>query len=288
MLSSQLSELIGKSSEVSDSVSSSSEELNVVMSETLTNMEHEKDQVDQIATAIYELSSTSQEVSDKAVSAEEETKVSQKTIADGKLTLEKNTELAKNINKSVTETAIIVDELRQFSIEIGTVIGVINSISDQTNLLALNAAIEAARAGEAGRGFAVVADEVRALASKTQQSTISIEDIIQKLQNKSETASSNMTQNVELIESSVELTDQVKSAFEDVSLAINKISEINAMVATASVEQTGVTEEISKNTTLASDLVQQNVAAINQALQASSELAKHAQAQKDALDYFRV
>ncbi|TXR54954.1 methyl-accepting chemotaxis protein [Reinekea thalattae] len=287
-LSSQLHELIGKSTAVSDSVSSSSQELNVVMSETLTNMEHEKLQVEQISTAIYELSSTSQEVSDKAVNAEEETKLSQTTIADGKETLEKNMALAKDINHSVTETATIVDELRKFSIEIGTVTEVINGISEQTNLLALNAAIEAARAGEAGRGFAVVADEVRALASKTQQSTVSIQDIIQKLQEKSETASSNMTQNVELIESSVELTEQVREAFEEVSLAINKISEINAMVATASVEQTGVTEEISQNTTKASDLVQQNVSAINQALQASTELAKHAQAQKDALDYFKV
>jgi methyl-accepting chemotaxis protein len=287
-LSNQLSSLVSNSLRISDSVSSSSQELNAVMNDTLQNMENEKLQVEQISTAIYELSSTSQEVSNKALEAEEETKISLKTIDSGKVTLEKNIALTRDINNSVTETAKIVDELKSFSIEIGTVIDVINSISEQTNLLALNAAIEAARAGEAGRGFAVVADEVRTLASKTQQSTVSIQEIILKLQEKSEEASRNMTQNVELIDGSVALADQVKASFEDISQAINAISEINAMVATASVQQTGVTEDISKNTTQAFDLVQQNVSAINETLQAANELARLAQTQKDDMEFFKV
>lgn len=287
-LSNQLSGIVSNSLKISESVSSSSEELNAVMNDTLKNMENEKMQVEQISTAIYELSATSQEVSNKALNAEEETKVSLNTIETGKVTLEKNIALTRDINNSVTETAVIVDELRKFTIEIGTVIEVINSISDQTNLLALNAAIEAARAGEAGRGFAVVADEVRTLASKTQESTVSIQDIISKLQEQSEKASNNMTQNVELIEGSVELAGQVKTSFEDISQAIRAISEINAMVATASVQQTGVTEDISKNTTQAFDLVQQNVSAINQTLQAATELARLAQTQKDDMEFFKV
>ena len=258
------------------------------MNDTLKNMESEKQQVEQISTAIYELSTTSQEVSSKAVSAEDETKVSLSNIESGKVTLEKNIALTNDISISVTETAMIVDELRKFTIEIVTVIDVINGISDQTNLLALNAAIEAARAGEAGRGFAVVADEVRSLASKTQQSTVSIQDIILKLQQQAEKASSNMTQNVDLIEGSVVLADQVKAAFEDIAQATKAISEINAMVATASVQQTGVTEDISKNTTEAFDLVQQNVQSINQALQAATELAQLAQTQKDDIGFFKV
>jgi len=287
-LSNQLSEIVCNSIKVSESVAASSEELNAVMNDTLKNMESEKQQVEQISTAIYELSTTSQEVSGKAVSAEDETKVSLSNIDSGKVTLEKNIALTNDISISVAETAMIVDELRKFTIEIVTVIDVINGISDQTNLLALNAAIEAARAGEAGRGFAVVADEVRSLASKTQQSTVSIQDIILKLQQQAEKASSNMTQNVDLIEGSVVLADQVKSAFEDISQATKMISEINAMVATASVEQTGVTEDISKNTTEAFDLVQQNVLSINQALQAATELAQLAQTQKDDISFFKV
>ena len=287
-LSNQLSEIVCNSLKVSESVASSSEQLNVVMNDTLNNMESEKQQVEQISTAIYELSTTSQEVSSKAVSAEDETKVSLSTIDSGKVTLEKNIALTNDISISVAETAMIVDELRKFTIEIVTVIDVINGISDQTNLLALNAAIEAARAGEAGRGFAVVADEVRSLASKTQQSTVSIQDIILKLQQQAEKASSNMTQNVDLIEGSVVLADQVKAAFEDIAQATKAISEINAMVATASVQQTGVTEDISKNTSEAFDLVQQNVQSINQALQAANELAQLAQKQKDDIGFFKV
>jgi len=287
-LSNQLSDIVCNSIKVSESVASSSEELNAVMNDTLKNMESEKQQVEQISTAIYELSTTSQEVSGKAVSAEDETKVSLSNIDSGKVTLEKNIALTNDISISVAETAMIVDELRKFTIEIVTVIDVINGISDQTNLLALNAAIEAARAGEAGRGFAVVADEVRSLASKTQQSTVSIQDIILKLQQQAEKASSNMTQNVDLIEGSVVLADQVKAAFEDISQATKAISEINAMVATASVQQTGVTEDISKNTTEAFDLVQQNVQSINQALQAATELAQLAQTQKDDISFFKV
>jgi methyl-accepting chemotaxis protein len=287
-LSNQLFDIVSNSLKVSESVAASSEELNAVMNDTLNNMENERLQVEQISTAIYELSTTSQEVSSKAVSAEDETKVSLSTIDSGKVTLEKNIALTNDISISVAETAMIVDELRKFTIEIVTVIDVINGISDQTNLLALNAAIEAARAGEAGRGFAVVADEVRSLASKTQQSTVSIQDIILKLQQQAEKASSNMTQNVDLIESSVVLADQVKAAFEDIAQATKAISEINAMVATASVEQTGVTEDISKNTTQAFDLVQQNVLSINQALQAATELAQLAQTQKDDIGFFKV
>ena len=286
--SNQLSQIVSASHHISDSVASASNQLNTVMNDTLKNMENEKLQVELVSTAICELSSTSQEVSSKAVNAEEETKVSLATVETGKVNLEKNIELTNEISESVTETAVIVDELRNFALEIGSVTEVIDSISAQTNLLALNAAIEAARAGEAGRGFAVVADEVRALASKTQESTINIQEIIHKLQEQSNKASSNMIKNVDLIEGSVELADQVKASFEDISHTINAISEINTLVATASLEQTSVTEDISKNTTQANDLVQENVAAINETLQATTELAQLAQTQKDDLAFFKV
>lgn len=172
--------------------------------------------------------------------------------------------------------------------EIGSVTEVINSISEQTNLLALNAAIEAARAGEHGRGFAVVADEVRSLASKTQASTISIQENIEKLQSQSAKANQNMLRNVELIQESVKLADSVDASFEDISAAVASISELNSMVATAAQEQHSVIEDVSKNTTHAYDLVQQNVAAANQTMQAANELSQLAETQKAELEYFRV
>ena len=287
-LAEQLSGLIKNSHGISESVSSASQQLNVIMNDTKSNAQEELSQMDQISTAITQLSSTSQEVSQQAVAAEEEAKGARSNVEAGKLTLEKNIGLIDSINVSINDSAGVVVDLRKFALEIGTVTEVINSISEQTNLLALNAAIEAARAGEHGRGFAVVADEVRSLASKTQESTVSIQEIIEKLQTQSEKAQTNMVHNVELIEQSVLLADNVKASFEDISRAVESISEINSLVATASQEQFTVTEDISRNTTLAFDLVQKNVSGVEETLQASVDLAKLAETQKKELDVFRV
>lgn len=287
-LSEQLASLIKTSHSISENVSSAAQELNAVMNDTQRNAQNELQQIEQVSTAVNELSSTSQEVSDKATMAEDEARITQNSVNSGKQTLEKNIALTDQINTSVSNTASIVAELNQFVDEIGSVTEVINTISEQTNLLALNAAIEAARAGEQGRGFAVVADEVRNLASKTQQSTVNIQQIIEKLQAQSVRANKNMNENVDLIKESVSLADQIKAAFEEIAQASQSISDINTLVATASQEQFAVTNEISKATTQTFDLVHENVAAINQTLQASSELAQLAEAQKAELAYFKV
>ena len=287
-LSSRLIELIKNSHGISESVSAASQELNVVMDSTLSNAEQEQTQIEQISTAINQLASTSQEVSSRAVSAEEQANQAADNVASGKVTLEKNIALTDEISGSVTETAQSLEQLRNYVAEIGTVTDVINGISEQTNLLALNAAIEAARAGEAGRGFAVVADEVRKLASRTQESTISIQEIILKLQNQSEQANQDMLKNVELIADSVSLADGIKDAFEQIAGSVASISELNALVATASHQQSQVTEEVSRSTSNTFELVRQNVTAVNQTLQASSELSRLAETQKTELAYFKV
>ncbi len=287
-LSGQLSALIKNSHGISENVSSSAQELNVVMSQTQDNAQHELQQMEQVATAINELSSTSEEVSNKAVLAEEEARKTQNSVENGKNTLESSIDLTSRINISVSDTAEIVNELSQFIQEIGTVTEVINNISEQTNLLALNAAIEAARAGDQGRGFSVVADEVRVLATRTQESTVNIQKIIEKLQAQSAVANKNMMENVELIEDSVVLADQIKAAFEDIATASQSISDINALVATASQQQFAVTEEISQSITHTFDLVNRNVAAIHQTLQASSELAQQAESQRHELKFFKI
>ncbi|PAW02215.1 methyl-accepting chemotaxis protein [Vibrio coralliilyticus] len=224
-LTNQLSTLVKNSHSISENVSSAAQELNVVMSDTQNNAQGELEQMEQVSTAINELSSTSQEVSSKAVMAEEEARKSQANVEKGKHTLDGNIALINQINASVNENAEIVGQLSNFVLEIGSVTEVINGIADQTNLLALNAAIEAARAGEQGRGFAVVADEVRSLASRTQESTVSIQEIIEKLQVQSNSANKNMQRNVDLIEESVLATAEVTQAFEEIAHATQAISD---------------------------------------------------------------
>lgn len=288
VLSKALSSSLKLSSGISDNVSSSSEELTAVMKDTAKNIQNELAQVEEISTAISELSSTSKEVSANAVQAEDETRKAIKNVQQGNSNLEQSIALIQNINESVQETATMIEALRNSALDIGEVTNVISSISEQTNLLALNAAIEAARAGEQGRGFAVVADEVRNLAGKTQESTQSIQDIITKLQAQSEQANDNMIKNVSAIRESVTLSENVKGSFNDIIHSVQAISDINTLVATASQEQYCVTEDIAKNTTRTFDLVNENVAAINQIEQAAQELALLAEKQKEELSFFKL
>lgn len=272
----------------STQLATSAEESNVVMEVTANNSQHELAQVEEISTAISELSSTSKEVTTNATHAEEEAQSAINNVDIGKQHLENSMSLTRSINDSVQQTASMIEELRANTVNIGEVTNVISSISDQTNLLALNAAIEAARAGEQGRGFAVVADEVRNLAAKTQQSTQHIQEIISKLQYQSEKANNNMIENVTLIQQSVVLAEDVKLSFNDIENSVQAISDINTLVATASQEQYSVTEDIAKNTTRTFDLVNENVSSIHQTQLVSQELAKLADQQKSEIALFKL
>ncbi|MEZ8341170.1 methyl-accepting chemotaxis protein [Vibrio cyclitrophicus] len=288
ILNDKVSTVIKSSRGISTQVATSAEQLTGVMVDTANNAQHELTQVEEISNAISELSSTSKEVTSNAVHAEQEAKKAIDNVFKGNQTLEESIELTHKINDSVKQTASMIVDLKTNAMDIGEVTAVISTISDQTNLLALNAAIEAARAGEYGRGFAVVADEVRNLASKTQDSTKSIQDIITKLQAQSEKANDNMISNVEQIQESVTLSENVQQSFSHIEQSVQSISEINTLVTSTSQEQFSLTERIALNTNNAFDLVNQNVSDIHQTQQAAKELSQLAVEQKKELEFFKV
>ena len=288
ILNKKVGAAIRNSSDISTHVATSSEQLTIVMQNTASNAQYELAQVEEISHAISELSITSREVTSNAVHAEEEVSKAIDSVSQGNKTLDESILLTQKINESVQQTASMIAELKTNAMDIGEVTAVISSISDQTNLLALNAAIEAARAGEYGRGFAVVADEVRNLASKTQESTQSIQEIIAQLQAQSERANDNMISNVELIQELVALSENVKSSFGYIENSVQSISKMNALVASTSQEQFTLTERIGLNVSNTFDLVNQNVAAINQTQQSAKELSQLAVSQKKELEFFKV
>jgi methyl-accepting chemotaxis protein len=227
-------------------------------------------------------------MSENASNAESSANEAMQNVHTGDESLGKSDDNSNKIRESVTQSTEIVNQLKVYSTEIGSVIDVINSISEQTNLLALNAAIEAARAGEAGRGFAVVADEVRSLAAKTQQSTIDIQEIISKLQSQAEKADQFMKSNATLVDESQHIAQSLREAFAGIAQSVNTISDVNSLVATAANEQCSVTDEIAANISNTVDMVNQNVVGIGESTRASQALSKEADKQKQLLAYFRI
>ncbi|ENM5907155.1 MCP four helix bundle domain-containing protein [Vibrio mimicus] len=283
----ELQRIIGSFHQISDSVSAAAEQLSAVVEQSEKNAQQELHQIEQIATAITELSSTANEVSMNANNAEDAANQANGNVSESKDALAASDKIANSIAGSITETTQIVNQLHGYSIEIGSVVEVINNISEQTNLLALNAAIEAARAGEQGRGFAVVADEVRSLAVKTQKSTLDIQEIIGRLQKQAEHANDFMQSNISLVDDSRDISRRLHAAFEAISHSVATISDMNTHVATASEEQSGVTKDISSNISHAFTLVHQNVSGIAESKQSSERLSELVEEQKSLLRFFK-
>ena len=230
-----------------DILNHNAHELKRIANQTTEGVTLQHQDTDSIATAMNEVVATVAEIANSAARAADEAKSAQQASDEGTSLVQENITAVNTLANRIQDTSQVVNELEQQSTAIGNVLDIIGDIAEQTNLLALNAAIEAARAGEQGRGFAVVADEVRTLATRTQQSTEQIYDIINKLQKGSKSSVSSMAQALEDVEKNVEQTTKVGDALEKIHQAVNSINEVNVQIAGATDQQTTVTEEINQS-----------------------------------------
>ncbi|WP_368491629.1 methyl-accepting chemotaxis protein [Pseudomonas sp. Hg5Tf] len=255
-------------------LASAAEELNSVTDESARGLQQQNNEIEQAATAVTEMTSAVEEVARNAVSTSEASKEATRSAGDGRdLVLETVTAIER-MSVDVQGTADLIGNLAEESRDIGKVLDVIRGLADQTNLLALNAAIEAARAGEAGRGFAVVADEVRALAHRTQQSTSEIERMIGSIQGGTEQAVNSMRNSTERAESTLNIARGAGLALDNITGAVAEINERNLVIASAAEEQAQVAREVDRNLVNINDLSVQSATGAHQTTAASAELSR--------------
>jgi methyl-accepting chemotaxis protein len=234
----------------------------------------QNDEVNQAATAVTEMSAAVDEVARNAESASQDSKRTQGFTQSGQERVAQTLKSIQRLSGNVEQTSEQIQGLSERAQDISKVVEVIRGIAEQTNLLALNAAIEAARAGEQGRGFAVVADEVRALAHRTQLSTQEIEQMIATIQADSENAVQAMNTSRDLANQSLGIAQQASSSLDEIASAITQINERNLQIATASEEQSHVAREVDQNLLRIRDLASQSAAGASQTASACSEMSQ--------------
>ncbi|MDR6577466.1 MULTISPECIES: methyl-accepting chemotaxis protein [Pseudomonas] len=255
-------------------LASAAEELSAVTEEASKGLQQQNNEIDQAATAVNEMTAAVEEVARNAVSTSEASNQSNQAAREGRDRVVETVGAIQTMTQDVQNTAAMIEGLATQGRDIGKVLDVIRAIAEQTNLLALNAAIEAARAGEAGRGFAVVADEVRALAHRTAQSTQEIEKMVAGIQNGTGEAVQSMQQSNQRTQDTLEMARAAGVALEQITQSISLINERNLVIASASEEQAQVSREVDRNLVNIRDLATQSAAGANQTSAASHELSR--------------
>ncbi|WP_438862918.1 methyl-accepting chemotaxis protein [Neptunicella sp.] len=283
-----LKELIAGISSRATQLAAASEETSAVTMETTNSIQEQKSQVAQVATATAEMNSTSELVTQNAEDTLNQIRNADNEAERVKKISEENKNTILDLAREVEAAADVINKLHQDSASIGGILDVIRGVADQTNLLALNAAIEAARAGEQGRGFAVVADEVRTLASRTQESTQEIHAMIEMLQAGAEKAVSVMQQGKKQTELCVGQTETAAQALNSITDAVHKAYDVSAQIEQSAREQNQVSQEISEKLESIVSIAEHTVQGAEQTSDSSHEVAKLAEELQESIRQFRV
>ncbi|MWV13757.1 HAMP domain-containing protein [Pseudomonas sp. R-28-1W-6] len=279
-----ISEVMGSSHQVRDSTALTSSEAD----QAAGRLQEQLQELDQLATAMQEMASTAEEVARNAQAAAQAAIAANEETENGVRVVSKSTEAIKRLADEMEDTGQAINELAKLSQNIESILSVITSIADQTNLLALNAAIEAARAGESGRGFAVVADEVRSLASRTQQSTQEIRQMIDQLQTGVRQAEARMQQSRDTASKTAEDAGAANDMLGRIREAITRINDMNLQIATAAEEQSATTEEINRNTTNIRDISHEVAGGAEQQVRQCAVMVEQVGQQDRLLGRFKV
>ncbi|KPW42277.1 Methyl-accepting chemotaxis protein [Pseudomonas amygdali pv. mellea] len=283
-----LKSTIGQISSAADQLASAAEELNAVTEESSRGLIRQNDEIQQAATAVNEMTAAVEEVARNAMSTSDASRQTSTEAAAGRDQARDAVTAINNVSNEISSSTTMVEELAGRVREIGKVLDVIRGIAEQTNLLALNAAIEAARAGEQGRGFAVVADEVRALAARTQASTGEIEAMIGSVQTSADQAVRAMGNSRTLASNTQSLAQATGQSLERIAQSIAEINDRNMLIATASEEQSHVAREVDRNLINIQDLSTQTAAGAHQTSASSQELSRLAISFNNLVGKFKV
>ena len=283
-LQAMISQVVTSVQQVSDSSEHSAD----IAIRTHQGMQRQMTEIELVATAVHEMTATAQEVARNATHAAEAATHADQAANNGKNIVHDTSQAIAALASEIGRAVGVVQTLAKDSENINAILTAIRGIAEQTNLLALNAAIEAARAGEQGRGFAVVADEVRNLAQKTQQATEEIQKMIQQLQSGTREVVKVMEDSQSKTDDSVRHAAEAAQALESITQAVSVINDMNNQIASAAEEQSAVAEDINRNVTNIDQVANQVAAGADEASRASAELTKLAEQQRRLINQFRV
>ncbi len=286
-MTAQLQSIVSGIKVTSDQLKNTSQQLATSSEKTIRELRVQKEETEQVATAMNEMTATVSEVARNAQFASEAAKAVDHRVDEGGVLVNNSVKSVLDLHHEIEETAQVISLLSQESKEIGKVLDVIRSIAEQTNLLALNAAIEAARAGEQGRGFAVVADEVRTLASRTHVSTEEIRGMIERLQTGVANAVTTMEKSRTEAQSTVSFTKDTEAILGVIKNSVSDVNGLNLQIATAAEQQSHVAEEINRNVIKINEVTDITVTAISQVERCSGELMDVSADLQKKIAYFK-